>query len=107
MSELKRKLHRVRAILQCSVVVHSESIVRLRECGDDGRQPLAMGCLPSGRDRSARRASYLAMWLYSINVPGSYCRIDSDPSGTYLWLVGNGGMGYNYNYYCYHSSIPY
>ena len=26
---------------------------------------------------------------------------------TYLWLVGNGGMGYNYNYYCYHSSIPY
>ena len=26
---------------------------------------------------------------------------------TYLWLVGNGGMGYNYNYYDYHSSIPY
>ena len=25
----------------------------------------------------------------------------------YLWLVGNGGMGYNYNYYDYHSSIPY
>ena len=25
---------------------------------------------------------------------------------TYLWLVGNGGMGY-YNYYYYHSSIPY
>ena len=25
----------------------------------------------------------------------------------YLWLVGNGGMGYNYNYYSYHSSIPY
>ena len=23
------------------------------------------------------------------------------------WLVGNGGMGYNYNYYCYHSSIRY
>ena len=30
---------------------------------------------------------------------------------TYLWLVGNGEMGYNYNYCCnyhyYHSSIPY
>ena len=26
---------------------------------------------------------------------------------TYLWLVGNGGMGYIYNYYYYHSSIPY
>ena len=26
---------------------------------------------------------------------------------TYLWLVGNGGMGYNYIYYYYHSSIPY
>ena len=26
---------------------------------------------------------------------------------TYLWLVGNGGMGYNYNHYYYHSSIPY
>ena len=26
---------------------------------------------------------------------------------TYLWLVGNGGMGYEYNYYYYHSSIPY
>ena len=26
---------------------------------------------------------------------------------TYLWLVGNGGMEYNYNYYDYHSSIPY
>ena len=26
---------------------------------------------------------------------------------TYLWLVGNGGMGYNCNYYYYHSSIPY
>ena len=25
----------------------------------------------------------------------------------YLWLVGNGGMGYNCNYYYYHSSIPY
>ena len=25
----------------------------------------------------------------------------------YLWLVGNGGMGYNYIYYYYHSSIPY
>ena len=33
----------------------------------------------------------------------------------YLWLVGNGGMGYNHNYYYYyynnnyyyHSSIPY
>ena len=30
-----------------------------------------------------------------------------NPETTYLWLVGNGGMGYNYNYYCYHSSIPY
>ena len=26
---------------------------------------------------------------------------------TYLWFVGNGGMGYNYNNYYYHSSIPY
>ena len=26
---------------------------------------------------------------------------------TYLWLVGNGGMGYKCNYYYYHSSIPY
>ena len=27
---------------------------------------------------------------------------------TYLWLVGNGGMEYNSNYYYYyHSSIPY
>ena len=26
---------------------------------------------------------------------------------SYLWLVGNGGMGYNCNYYYYHSSIPY
>ena len=26
---------------------------------------------------------------------------------TYLWLVGNEGMGYNYNYCYYHSSIPY
>ena len=26
---------------------------------------------------------------------------------SYLWLVGNGGMGYNDNYYYYHSSIPY
>ena len=26
---------------------------------------------------------------------------------SYLWLVGNGGMGYNYSYYYYHSSIPY
>ena len=26
---------------------------------------------------------------------------------SYLWLVGNGGMGYNYNCYYYHSSIPY
>ena len=25
---------------------------------------------------------------------------------SYLWLVGNGGMGYNYSYYYYHSSIP-
>ena len=28
----------------------------------------------------------------------------------YLWLVGNGGMGYSYisyKYYYYHSSIPY
>ena len=24
-----------------------------------------------------------------------------------LWLVGNRGMGYNCNYYYYHSSIPY
>ena len=29
------------------------------------------------------------------------------PLKTYLWLVGNGGMGYNYNCYYYHSSIPY
>ena len=26
---------------------------------------------------------------------------------SYLWLVGNEGMGYNHNYYYYHSSIPY
>ena len=26
---------------------------------------------------------------------------------SYLWLVRNGGMGYNYHYYYYHSSIPY
>ena len=26
---------------------------------------------------------------------------------SYLPLVGNGGMGYHYNYYYYHSSIPY
>ena len=26
---------------------------------------------------------------------------------SYLWLVGNGGMEYNYNYYYFHSSIPY
>ena len=25
----------------------------------------------------------------------------------YLWFVGNGGMGYMYSYYYYHSSIPY
>ena len=31
-----------------------------------------------------------------------------NPTLTYLWLVGNGGMGYNYTYYYYyHSSIPY
>ena len=29
------------------------------------------------------------------------------PGDAYLWLVGNGGMGYNCNYYYYHSSIPY
>ena len=26
---------------------------------------------------------------------------------SYLWLVGNGGMKYNYNYCYYQSSIPY
>ena len=26
---------------------------------------------------------------------------------SYLWVVGNGGMGYNCSYYYYHSSIPY
>ena len=31
----------------------------------------------------------------------------SKNSLTYLWLVGNGGMRYNFNYYYYHSSIPY
>ena len=33
----------------------------------------------------------------------------SDNAGPlpYLWLVGNGGMGYNHNYYYYHSPIPY
>ena len=33
-------------------------------------------------------------------------RVDVAPY-CYLWLVGNGGMGYNYNYFFYHSSIPY
>ena len=32
---------------------------------------------------------------------------DMEACVTYLWLVGNGGMGYNYSYYYYHSSIPY
>ena len=25
---------------------------------------------------------------------------------TYLWFIGNGGMGYNYNNNYYHSSFP-
>ena len=36
--------------------------------------------------------------------PEALKRLDAK---TYLWLVGNGGMGYNYSYYYYHSSIPY
>ena len=48
-------------------------------------------------------------------VPGVGCEgsgvykgsAGNDRGMSYLWLVGNGVMGYNYNYYYYHSSIPY
>ena len=35
------------------------------------------------------------------------CCLPSMLNQPYLWLLGNGGMGYKYNYYYYHSSIPY
>ena len=45
--------------------------------------------------------------LRSLQFTASQGSSVRDLHPTYLWLVGNGGMGYNFNYYYYHSSIPY
>ena len=52
-------------------------------------------------------------YLDAQGISPVFGKCDSDGSFgvmllfTYLWLVGNGRMGYNFNYYQYHSSIPY
>ena len=43
-----------------------------------------------------------------VVLPGAFGMFPESPKPLpYLWLVGNEGMGYKYNYYYYHSSIPY
>ena len=49
-------------------------------------------------------------FLFVMTAPIFVLRLGGPSLGfhsSYLWLVGNGGMGYNYNDYYYHSSIPY